>query len=354
MRALRRVLVAAVCLALLAGVGWVGWAWWSSRLPGTYSVMDYGTPDYGGGSVPAGGHAHTHGGLSVAQLRGPSGRPDVRFRLVARKATIRLPSGHTVAALTFGGRSPGPELRARLGDLVEVTLVNRDVEPGVTIHWHGVDVPNGEDGVAGVTQDAVAPGGSYTYRFRAEQVGTFWYHSHETGSKQVARGLLGAFVIDPPQGPEGLDLTMVAHGFDGIETLAGRDGVTRRKVAPGTPVRLRLVNTDNSPKRFTLTGTTYRVAAIDGTDLNSPGPLEGTALSLAAGGRYDVVFRDARGAGRAAHRRHPGRARPEPATEPDSRRCRTPASRSSTRPPTAGPPRRRSTRGVGSTATSGS
>ena len=290
MRVLRRLLVVAVCSALLVGAGLVSWAWWSSRLPGTYSVMDYGAPDYGGGSVPAVGHEHLHGRLSVEQLRGPSGKPDVRFRLVARKATIRLPSGHTMSALTFDGRSPGPELRARLGDLVEVTLVNRDVEPGVTIHWHGVDVPNGEDGVAGVTQDAVPPGESYTYRFRAEQVGTFWYHSHETGSEQVARGLLGAFVIDPPQGPEGLDLTMIAHSYDGIETLAGRDGVSRRTVVPDTPVRLRLVNTDNSPKRFTLSGTTYRVAAIDGTDLSSPGPLEGTALNLAAGGRYDVVF----------------------------------------------------------------
>jgi FtsP/CotA-like multicopper oxidase with cupredoxin domain len=292
-RVLRRSVVVVVCLGLAAGIAWVGWAWWSSRLPGTYSVMDYGAPDYGGGAVPAGaerGHGHIHGGLSVARLRGPSGKPDVRLRLVARKATIRLPSGHTVDALTFGGTSPGPELRARRGDLVEITLVNHDVEPGVTIHWHGIDVPNGEDGVAGVTQNAVAPGASYTYRFRAGQVGTFWYHSHETGSKQVGRGLLGVFVIDPPEGPEGLDVAMVAHNFDGIETLAGRDGVTQRRVAPGTPVRLRLVNTDNSPKRFTLTGTTYRVAAIDGTDLTSPGPLEDTALSLAAGGRYDVVF----------------------------------------------------------------
>ncbi len=67
----------------------------------------------------------------------------------------------------------------------------------MTIHWHGVDVPNAEDGVAGVTQNAVLPGESYTYRFRAEQVGTFWYHTHQVSSKEVRRGLFGVIVIEP-------------------------------------------------------------------------------------------------------------------------------------------------------------
>ena len=67
----------------------------------------------------------------------------------------------------------------------------------MTIHWHGVDVPNAEDGVAGVTQDAVLPGERYMYRFRAEQVGTFWYHTHQVSSKEVRRGLFGALVIEP-------------------------------------------------------------------------------------------------------------------------------------------------------------
>ena len=92
---------------------------------------------------------------------------------------------------------PGPELRVKEGDLVEVTLVNEDVEQGVTIHWHGVDVPNAEDGVAGVTQDAVLPGERHVYRFRVDQVGTFWYHSHQISAKQVRRGLFGALVIEP-------------------------------------------------------------------------------------------------------------------------------------------------------------
>ena len=285
-----RLLLAAGIAALVVALGWVGWMWKQSLLPGTYDLMSFAEPDYGGGAEPAAGEDHHGGGASVAEIRGPSGPPDVRFRLVAQRATLRLSSGREVQALTFNGRSPGPELRVTQGDLVEVTLGNRDVEPGVTIHWHGVDVPNAEDGVAGVTQDAVLPGGSFTYRFRVHQVGTFWYHSHESGSRQVARGLFGALVIEPAARAGGLDRTAVLHVFDGAATLNGKDGVHKQEVAAGTPVRLRLVNTDNNRRRFLLSGTPFRVVAIDGTDLMGPSELTRTALELAAGGRYDVAF----------------------------------------------------------------
>ena len=63
---------------------------------------------------------------------------------------------------------------------------------GVTLHWHGVDVPNAMDGVAGVTQDAVPVGGEFSYRFVADQAGSYWYHSHQVSNPQVAGGLLGS------------------------------------------------------------------------------------------------------------------------------------------------------------------
>ena len=165
--------VAVGVLLLLAGVLALGRMWWESRLPGTYNVMDFGSHDFGGGSVPPGHEAA--GTIDVASLTGPQGgAPDARFTLTARRGKVRLASGRTIDALTFNGKSPGPELRVRRGRLVEVTLKNEDVDSGVTIHWHGVDVPNAEDGVAGVTQDAVMPGGSHTYRFRPDQEGTLW------------------------------------------------------------------------------------------------------------------------------------------------------------------------------------
>jgi FtsP/CotA-like multicopper oxidase with cupredoxin domain len=290
---LLKLLVAVGTLLVVAVVGVLGWAWWNSRLPETYNVMDYGAHDFGGGQVPAGHEGHHGGAATVADLKGPQGgSPDARFALTAAHGKIRLASGRQLDGLTFDGRSPGPELRVRQGDLVEVTLENRDVEQGVSIHWHGIDVPNAEDGVAGVTQDAVLPGGRYTYRFRTTQRGTFWYHTHQVSSKEVQRGLFGAFVIEPAAGrPAGaVDLVAVAHDFDGTPTLNGNDGLTKKRVAAGTPVRLRLVNTDNTPQRFTLEGTLFRVVAIDGTDLNEPQPIENAILTVPGGGRYDVAF----------------------------------------------------------------
>ena len=204
---------------------------------------------------------------------------------------LRLASGRTVRGLTFNGTSPGPELRVRQGDLVEVELANADVQQGVTIHWHGVDVPNAEDGVAGVTQNAVLPGERYTYRFRADQVGTFWYHTHQVSSKEVRRGLFGVLVIEPsPKLAAGVDLVAAVHTFDGVPTINGSDQLERRKIEPGTRVRLRLVNTDSFGQQVTITGSPFRVVAIDGTDLNGPTPMESRTLALAGGGRIDVSF----------------------------------------------------------------
>jgi FtsP/CotA-like multicopper oxidase with cupredoxin domain len=280
-----------VVLAAVVVVGWIGVLWWESRLPDTYNVMDHGQTDLGGGADHA-QHAEPGQGVSVADLHAPrDGTPDARFTLTAQHATIELASGRRVEAMTFDGRSPGPELRVRQGDLVEVSLLNKDVAQGVTIHWHGVDVPNAEDGVAGVTQDAVLPGERYVYRFRAEQVGTFWYHTHQVSSTEVRRGLLGALVIEPAGSKEfQLDRTVVAHTYDGIPTLDGDDSVQALDVEPGARVRLRLVNTDNALRRFALTGTSFRVLAIDGTDLNEPDEIRDVALEVAAGGRIDVGF----------------------------------------------------------------
>jgi FtsP/CotA-like multicopper oxidase with cupredoxin domain len=288
---LRRVAVAAAVTALVVVLGGLGWMWYSSRLPDSYNVMDYGRPDYGGEPSPADA-AHHHGGRSLASLTGPAGKPDVRFRLVAKHTAVRLASGRATNALTFNGRVPGPELRVRQGDLVEVRLANEDVAEGVSVHWHGVDVPNAEDGVAGVTQDAVLPGRQHVYRFRAEQVGTFWYHSHQVASKQVRRGLLGALVIEPRRvvPKDVFDTVVIAHELAGRSTLDGSETLRRQQVPRGAEVRLRLVNAENSPRRFTLGGTPFRVLAVDGSDVNEPAPLRNTALEVAAGGRYDIGF----------------------------------------------------------------
>jgi FtsP/CotA-like multicopper oxidase with cupredoxin domain len=294
-RLLLRTLGLAAGVLVLAFAALVANMWWDSRLPSTYSAMEMGVPDFGGGPVPAGfdehgGHHDRSDGTSLASLSGAAGPPDARFTVTARSAAVQLPSGRTVQALTFDGTVPGPELRVREGDLVEVTLVNEDIRGGVSIHWHGVDVPNAEDGVAGVTQDAVPPGGRHVYRFRPDRAGTFWYHTHQVSSREVRRGLFGVLVVEPREpAPAGtLDLALASHDVGGSATLAGSDRLEHRAVPAGTPVRLRLVNTDNTPRQYLLDGTAYRVLAIDGSDLHGPTPIEHETLEIPAGGRYDI------------------------------------------------------------------
>jgi len=268
---------------------WLARAWNASRVPSSFGALELGTADFGRG-VPSGAHHHTHG-VGVDALHGPSGKPDVRVQLVAEHADVTLPSGKRIEALTFNGRVPGPELRVREGDLVEVALDNRDVREGVSIHWHGVDLPNAEDGVSGVTQDTVRPGGSYVYRFRASIAGTYWYHSHQHSSEEVERGLYGAFVVEPRAAPRVVDVIALAHTLNGRALLGSSDGEQHRHVPAGVAVRLRLVNSDSTITSFALAGTSFRVVAIDGREKRGGGPLTGVTVPVPAGGRYDLAFR---------------------------------------------------------------
>ena len=303
---------AAVTLVLAGGAAVFLWHEWKSSLIPDRMVMTGHADDFGGGvefAHAAADHHVRHGmhhagdagdaaGLvSVTELTGPrDGEPDRRFVLTARKATVRLDSGAEAEAWTFNGQIPGPELRIRQGELVEVVLINEDIEKGVTIHWHGLNVPNAEDGVAGMTQDAVMPGETHTYRFRAEQKGTYWYHSHQQSSVQVARGLFGPLIIEPQSAPpeEDLDIPVVYHEWstaDGRIPAIGRsDGFARWKAAPGEKVRLRLINADNNLQHFHLSGAPFRVVAIDGNDIHQPTDLTNARLKLGGGGRYDLVF----------------------------------------------------------------
>ncbi|MFG1840509.1 multicopper oxidase family protein [Micromonospora sp. NPDC049175] len=231
--------------------------------------------------VPAAPVVHHGHGYREART---TDEPTRRFTLTAGTATVSV-SGRDVAAWAFDAQVPGPELTATVGDVVEVTLRNRNIGRGVTLHWHGYDVPNSQDGVPGVTQAAVLPGQEFVYRFRADQVGTYWYHTHSVSDVGVRMGLYGVLVVRP--GPvAGLDVTIPVH------TLAGRPLPAPRteRVEAGTPVRLRLINTDSTTHRYALAGTAFRVAAIDGADLRGPTSLVDTAVLIPAGGRYDLVF----------------------------------------------------------------
>ncbi|MGA9100540.1 multicopper oxidase family protein [Aeromicrobium sp.] len=271
----------------------LAWFWQQSLVPSTYSVMDMGYVDYGGGPKAAGHGAHGghHGGTSVKDLvADPQRKADVTVDLVARQGKTKLASGREIDGYTINGRTPGPTVTATQGQLVEVHLRNASVEGGVSLHWHGVDVPNAEDGVAGVTQDAVSVGRTHTYRFVADQVGTFWYHSHQVSHEQVIGGLFGALTIHPkPSDAEAMqDVVGLAHTYNGTRTIDGEERVTRVPAKAGENVRVRLINTDNGTMPV-WASQPFRVVSIDAGDLNEPTPVDGTFLRIPAGGRADLV-----------------------------------------------------------------
>ena len=264
--------------------------WQRSLLPSSMSPTEMGYVDTGGGAAMPAGHDHT--GLVVSDLTGPANRtPDVRVELVARKERFDLPGVGRVDGYTLNHTSPGPTITVRQGQLLEVTLVNESVRDGATLHWHGLDVPNAEDGVAGVTQNAVRAGQRFVYRFVADDAGTYWYHSHQVSHEQVRDGLFGALVV-LPKAPiaERVDTLAMLHGYDKRRTVNGRTGEQHVTAPAGASVRVRVVNTDAGPVRIWVGGTAYRIGAIDGRDVNEPGELRDTALLLTAGGRADLVF----------------------------------------------------------------
>ena len=205
-------------LATMAIVVPLAWMWQASRMPAAYSVMEMGYLDYGGHGQASGHSHHSEPARSVTELVAEPARPaDVRVDLVTRQEILNI-AGRSIAGFTVNGTSPGPEIRVRQGQLIEVHLRNESVAAGVALHWHGLDVPNAMDGVAGVTQDAVPIGAEFTYRFVADRAGSFWYHSHQVSNPQVAGGLLGSLVVLPPSGvAEQVDVAALAHAYRGVE-----------------------------------------------------------------------------------------------------------------------------------------
>ena len=148
--------------------------------------------------------------------------------------------------------------------------------------------PGAEDGVAGVTQDAIAEGDDYVYRFVVDDPGTFWYHSHQVSHTQVIRGLFGPLVVHP-RSPAGdlQDVLAITHTYGGTRTVNGEEGTAAVDVPDGQRARVRVINTDNGAVRVWSTAP-YSVLAVDGRDINGPTPVDDQRVSVPAGGRYDL------------------------------------------------------------------
>lgn len=235
--------------------------------------------------------------------------------LVARPARARLaPAGYPETEVwAYGGTVPGPVLRVPQGARIARRFVNDLPQPS-SIHWHGIRIANAMDGVAGLTQDAVAPGADFVYDFTVPDAGTYWYHPHNRSFEQMARGLYGALIVDEAEGGapqvdydaalliDDWRLTeeaQIAEGFGNLHDRAhaGRignwitvngDGAWTREVERFARMRLRLANTANA-RIFALEarGLAGWVLALDGMPLATPQRLE--RLSLAPAQRADLV-----------------------------------------------------------------
>jgi FtsP/CotA-like multicopper oxidase with cupredoxin domain len=239
--------------------------------------------------------------------------------LTAAVAPWDVGSGTRIAAWTYNGSLPGPEIRVSPGDTVRVTLINRLPE-ATTIHWHGVPVPNGMDGVPGVSAPVVPPGGQFVYEFPAPAPGTYWYHPHADTAAQIARGLYGLLIVEPPAGEKtwdrdvslvigelGLITSMTSGGMGGMSGGMGSTAMSSMgtagsllingKTGPYVPdlqlkrgerVLFRFVNTGNMVHPMHLHGMNWTVTATDGYDL--PAPYRKDTLPVNAGERYDAVL----------------------------------------------------------------
>ncbi len=231
------------------------------------------------------------------------------FDLTVAETSWELLPGVTTDAITFNGTVPGPMIRVTEGDAVVINVRNELTEP-TSIHWHGLHVPNSEDGVAGVTQEVIAPGSTFTYRFTAPHAGTFMYHSHGPNSlEQMDRGLYAPFIIDPAGGDSiaadkevvlAIGNWMVGDGMDDMGamsmeynyfTLNGKSfpATSGIEVREGDLLRLRFINPSQTLHPMHLHGMDMAVIAKDGEALAQPQRIN--TLVIAPGDTYDVVIR---------------------------------------------------------------
>jgi hypothetical protein len=123
------------------------------------------------------------------------------FHLIAEPIKREFAPGFWVNCWGYNGSSPGPTIEVVEGDRVRIYVTNK-LNEATSVHWHGIILPNGMDGVAGLTQKPIQPGETFKYEFMLKQNGTFMYHPHFDEMTQIALGMMGFFIIHPKGGDD--------------------------------------------------------------------------------------------------------------------------------------------------------
>jgi FtsP/CotA-like multicopper oxidase with cupredoxin domain len=214
------------------------------------------------------------------------------YELTASRIQWETEPGKRVEAFAYNNQVPGPQIRVREGDRVRI-VVRNNLEQSTAVHFHGLEVPNDQDGVPFITQPPIKPGETYTYEFTAPNPGSHMYHSHHNAAEQVGKGLLGAFIIEPREkrAIENVDVDYVmiindgSHGY----TINGKGFPATEPVVAklGQKVRIRFMNEGMMIHPMHLHGMHFTVIDKDGWP--QPQPWKCDTLNVAPGERWDVI-----------------------------------------------------------------
>ncbi|NJM83833.1 MAG: multicopper oxidase family protein [Tabrizicola sp.] len=243
---------------------------------------------------------------------GPARALPLHLRATRLDHRVR-PGQITRGMMSFAKDGPPPILRLKQGQPAEITVENA-LDEVTTVHWHGLRLPNDQDGVPYLTQFPIGVGESHTYRFTPKDAGTYWYHPHCNTFAQISRGMAGIVVVEEAKDPGfDADIALMIRDFrldmDGafqelsVPRNAARGGtlgtvstanwqIDGASEAPaGGLVRLRLAVTDVT-RIYALSvigAAETQLIAVDGHPLAAP--QETTEARVAPGQRVDFALR---------------------------------------------------------------
>ena len=229
------------------------------------------------------------------------------FDIRVQHVRTELVPGRVLDGWGFNGSIPGPTIQVTEGDRVRLNVENQLPEP-FSMHWHGLEIPNDMDGMPGISQDAIPPGGRFVYEFTLKQNGTFFYHSHM--AMQEMMGLIGLFIIHPRRAhsprvdrdfgivlqewallPNNTIPNSLAMEFNWL-TLNGKAGpaTTPLVVKVGERVRIRLVNLGMDHHPMHIHGHQFYVTGTEGGRIRSTAVTPENTVLVGVAQARDVEF----------------------------------------------------------------